>query len=60
MSAIRPEICTKGPLLNRYQKLSLIAPVIHEEDYQALQGIDDMKAPGGNGFNAHFSRKLGQ
>lgn len=58
MPAIRPEICTKGWLLNRSQQLSLITPVIHEEVSHALQGINDIKAPDGMVLMLVFQESL--
>ncbi|XP_016446030.2 uncharacterized protein LOC107771203 [Nicotiana tabacum] len=40
--------------LSRDQQLQLISPVTDKEIFNALMDIDDQKAPGCDGFNAHF------
>ncbi|XP_019248630.1 PREDICTED: uncharacterized protein LOC109227892 [Nicotiana attenuata] len=52
--AIHPGRIRKGPMLSRKQHLELIAPFNKEDVHEALKSIDDMKAPGGDGFNACF------
>lgn len=42
---------------NGNNELLLITPVTKKEAYQALKGIDDLKALGCDGFNAHFFKK---
>ncbi|XP_019241151.1 PREDICTED: uncharacterized protein LOC109221140 [Nicotiana attenuata] len=44
--AIEPEVLKRGNVLTRNQQLKLIALVSKEHVFQALQRIDDSKAPG--------------
>ncbi|XP_075076376.1 uncharacterized protein LOC142163027 [Nicotiana tabacum] len=39
------------------QQLQLINPITREEVYMAVKDINDMKAPGVDGFNAYFFKK---
>lgn len=57
MPAADPAVIRDGPVLSRNQQLSLIQPFNREEVLDALKGIDDNKAPGGDGFNAHFFKQ---
>ncbi|KAF3625656.1 hypothetical protein T459_30871 [Capsicum annuum] len=57
LPVIRPDICALGNVLIRNQQLQLIAPVTPEDVWQALRGIEDLKAPGIDGFNAYFYKK---
>ncbi|XP_070031719.1 uncharacterized protein [Nicotiana tomentosiformis] len=57
LPAITPSVLAAGPILNREQQLSLIAPVIREEVYLALEDISDLKFLGCDGFNACFFKK---
>nr|XP_016476659.1 PREDICTED: uncharacterized protein LOC107798203 [Nicotiana tabacum] len=45
-------------VLNRSQQLQLIRPVSRKEVKQALLGIDDNKAPGCDGYNSYFFKKV--
>ncbi|XP_019248683.1 PREDICTED: uncharacterized protein LOC109227949 [Nicotiana attenuata] len=56
---IHPGKIRNGPVLSRKQQLELIAPFKNEDVLEALKSIDNMKAPGGDGFNACFSREHG-
>ncbi|KAK6804275.1 hypothetical protein RDI58_002059 [Solanum bulbocastanum] len=47
-----------GPRLDRGKQAHLIVPVSRDEILQALQGINDNKAPGSDGFNAIFFKKV--
>ncbi|XP_019252821.1 PREDICTED: uncharacterized protein LOC109231629 [Nicotiana attenuata] len=58
LPAINPTIMRDGPMMNRQQQLQLIAEITKEEIYQALKGISDNKAPGCDGFNALFFKKV--
>lgn len=46
-----------GNTLHREQQLQLASKVTREEVVNALQGINDMKAPGHDGFNAFFFKR---
>lgn len=46
-----------GEVLNRNQQLLLVKPVSEEEVVDALKGINDLKAPGCDGFNELFFKK---
>ncbi|KAH0729467.1 hypothetical protein KY289_000655 [Solanum tuberosum] len=46
---INPDICAIGNVLNKSQQLSLIQPVTPNKVLKALKGIEDLKAPGGDG-----------
>ncbi|XP_075084992.1 uncharacterized protein LOC107789115 [Nicotiana tabacum] len=54
LPAIHPGIIKKGPMLSRSHQLQLIKPFTKEDVVLALKGIDDLKAPGGDGFNAYI------
>nr|XP_016486070.1 PREDICTED: uncharacterized protein LOC107806429 [Nicotiana tabacum] len=54
LPAVNPIILQYGRVLSREHQLALIAPVTREEVVQALKDIDDLKAPGCDGFNACF------
>lgn len=45
------------PKLNRDQQIQLIRAFTNEEVFQALEGIDTLKAPGCDGFNSFFFLK---
>ncbi|XP_019234784.1 PREDICTED: uncharacterized protein LOC109215219 [Nicotiana attenuata] len=57
--AIHPGWIKNGPVLSREQQMQLVRPFTKEEVLQALKGIADMKAPGGDGFNSYFFKKYG-
>lgn len=57
LHVIHTGVLKQGSLLNKTQQLQLINPFTKEEVVQALKGIDDMKAPRGDGFNAYFFKK---
>lgn len=59
LPVVLPVVMQNGYTLSREQQLNLIQPFTKDEMYQALQGIDDQKAPGCDGYNAHFLRRLG-
>ncbi|XP_019228708.1 PREDICTED: uncharacterized protein LOC109209819 [Nicotiana attenuata] len=60
MPAIHPGRIRNGPMISRQQRLELIAPYTKEDVYETLKSIDDMKAPGGDSFNACFLREHGR
>lgn len=49
----------KGPFIDGSAGINLCAPVTTDEIDQALFSIADDKAPGIDGFNAVFLKKLG-
>ncbi|XP_019251097.1 PREDICTED: uncharacterized protein LOC109230013 [Nicotiana attenuata] len=55
--AIDPNVIKMGYTLNREQQLQLINKVTKEEIGEALKEINDLKAPGYDGFNAVFFKK---
>lgn len=57
MPAANQSILREGPVITRTQQLELIADFSKEEVLEAIQSIDDNRAPGGDGFNAHFFKK---
>nr|XP_009759679.1 PREDICTED: uncharacterized protein LOC104212171 [Nicotiana sylvestris]XP_016463702.1 PREDICTED: uncharacterized protein LOC107786696 [Nicotiana tabacum] len=57
LPAVSSEVMKQGNNLNRQQQLSLIRVVTEEEVKQALQDIDDNKAPGCDGYTAFFYKK---
>lgn len=57
LPAINQDICALGNALNRGQQMSLIQPVTPDAVLEALKGIEDLKAPGGDGFTACFFLK---
>lgn len=50
-------IIKEGPILNIEQERGLISLVTREEVWQILKDIEDMKAPGCDGFNAFIFKK---
>lgn len=59
LPAVNLAVMRKGSCLDRHQQLMVVAPVTSEEVVFALKGIDDLKAPGCDGFNAFFTKGLG-
>ncbi|KAH0651594.1 hypothetical protein KY285_031723 [Solanum tuberosum] len=57
MPAIKPTVMRDDPMLTRTQQLSLIQLFTVEDVLTTLKGIDDNKAPRGDGFNAHFFKQ---
>ncbi|XP_019244458.1 PREDICTED: uncharacterized protein LOC109224325 [Nicotiana attenuata] len=57
LPAVSSEVMKQGNNLNRQQQLSLIRAVTKEEVKQALQDIDDNKAPVCDGYNTFFYKK---
>ncbi|XP_075075708.1 uncharacterized protein LOC142162798 [Nicotiana tabacum] len=55
--AIEPDVMKKGSILTSAQQAKLIKPVTREQIVQALQSIDDSKAPGCDGYNSLFFKK---
>ncbi|WMV50781.1 hypothetical protein MTR67_044166 [Solanum verrucosum] len=54
---VNPLVMKDGPVLNREQQMLLIKLVTRSEVAEVLKGINDMKAPGCDGFNAVFFKK---
>lgn len=54
LPVINLTIMAAGPVLNRTDQEQLIKPITRDEIYKALTDIDDLKAPGCDGFNACF------
>lgn len=46
-----------GPQLNNDQRVNLTVPVTEQEVVNTLNSIDDMKAPGIDGYGAYFFKK---
>ncbi|XP_019230352.1 PREDICTED: uncharacterized protein LOC109211286 [Nicotiana attenuata] len=57
LSVIHPRVMKEGKILNREQQLKLIEPVREEEVYKALKSINELKAPGCDGFDSLFFKK---
>ncbi|KAH0776851.1 hypothetical protein KY290_008262 [Solanum tuberosum] len=57
LPAANPMVMRAGPVLDRNQQAQLIKHVTRQEVVMALQGINDAKAPGCDGFNALFFKK---
>nr|XP_016444107.1 PREDICTED: uncharacterized protein LOC107769412 [Nicotiana tabacum] len=57
LHAINPGVMQGGSMLSRSQQLQLIAPFTRENVSQALNGIDDSKAPSRDGFNSRLFKK---
>nr|XP_009800378.1 PREDICTED: uncharacterized protein LOC104246284 [Nicotiana sylvestris] len=55
--AIHLDIMKEENVLDRRQQLKLTEPVTVEEIHNALKGIEDLKAPGCDGFNIKFFKK---
>lgn len=55
--AANPAVLKEGPVLSGTPQVSLTQPFNREEVLDALKGIDDNKAPRGDGFNAHFFKQ---
>ncbi|XP_019255085.1 PREDICTED: uncharacterized protein LOC109233666 [Nicotiana attenuata] len=54
---VDPNVMQNGHTLTRQQQMQLIKPITKEEVHKALQGIDDSKVPGCDGYNSHFFKK---
>ena len=54
LNSIDVRAMRSGPQLNRVQRDALISPVKEEEIFYSLKGINDMTAPGLDGFNSIF------
>ncbi|XP_009599800.1 uncharacterized protein [Nicotiana tomentosiformis] len=57
--AIDPNVMQRGAVLKRAQQVKLIQSVTRLEIWKALQDINDLKAPGYDGFNVVSSRSHG-
>lgn len=57
LPSVDKKIMKEGGKLNREQQLKLAAPVTTKEVESAMQGINDLKAPGKYGLNAVFFKK---
>ncbi|XP_060182351.1 uncharacterized protein LOC132612018 [Lycium barbarum] len=57
LPVVLPDIMSSGPILNWEQQRNLVSPVSREEVYDALQDINDSKAPDNDWFNALFFKK---
>lgn len=57
ISRFDPQIMKKRPVLNIDKQRCLILPMSKEEVWQALNNIDDTKAPGCDGYNSVFFKK---
>ncbi|KAG5632414.1 hypothetical protein H5410_004131, partial [Solanum commersonii] len=57
LPSVDKQIMKEGGKLNREQQLKLATPVTKEEVESALQGINDLKAPGKDGLNVVFFKK---
>lgn len=58
LPAIDVEIMRRGPMLDVSQQRTLCAPVTEQEIFNALSSIGDNKAPGVDGFNAYFFKRM--
>lgn len=55
--SINPLVMREGKTLERHHQLLLITPITRNEVSRALKDIDDLKAPGCDGYNAYFFKK---
>ena len=51
---IDSEVISRGPRLTHLQQLDLCKPITSEEVKAALFDMNDLKAPGIDGFNVYF------
>lgn len=58
LPVVNVAVIRQGHCLTRQQQLDLIAPVTSDEVENVLNGIDDSKAPGCDGYNALFFKKV--
>lgn len=57
LPSLNAEIMRNGQTLNRDQQMQVAAEVTKEEIELSLRDINDLKAPGYDGFNAYFFKK---
>lgn len=58
MPVVRPELLQERPTFDRSQQLNLIKSFTADEVEQALKNVGDSKAPGEDGFNSFFFKKV--
>ncbi|XP_060170802.1 uncharacterized protein LOC132601754 [Lycium barbarum] len=56
---VRTEVMQQGRVLSRDQQLILVENVTIPEIVEAVMDIEDNKAPGSDGYNAFFYKKIG-
>ncbi|KAH0764708.1 hypothetical protein KY285_000579 [Solanum tuberosum] len=57
LPAVNRTVMKQGPLLSHQQKIQLCSDITDQEISDALKSIDGDKAPGIDGYNAHFFQK---